>query len=152
MAGWSPDAKLPIFALAFVVMFLVILFFGPAVGRYLDSVVAELSNVAHQLISDPDHRANLRPALWLVVLLYPGISRKTSGLQRLRTVFYCACLLFWLGVLTLLPLRHPEVTQQTLWRILNACWFGISFMLWGLYDHFMLVHLLPAGGQTKDNE
>jgi hypothetical protein len=147
-----PDAKLPIFALAFVVMFLVIVFFGPSVGRYLDSVVPELSNVAHRIISDPDHRANLGPALFLFANLFPLSSRRTSRLQRLRTIFYCACLLFWLGVLTFLPLRLPEVTQQTLWRILNACWFGITFMLWGLYDHFMLVHLLPARGQTRNNE
>lgn len=147
-----PNAKLPIFALALVAVFLVILFFGPAVGRYLDSVIPEISNVAHRMISDPDHRANLGPALCLVVLLWPGISGKTSGLQRRRTVFYCACLLFWVGVLTFFPLRHPEVTQQTFWRILNACWFGISFMLWGIYDHFMLVHLLPARGHAKDNE
>ena len=147
-----PDARFPIFALAFVVIFLVILLFGSAGGRYLDSVVAELSNVAHRMISDPDHRANLSPALWLFVFLCPGISRKKSDLQRKRSIFYFACDLFWVGVLTFLPLRHPEVTQQALWRILNACWFGIMFMLLGLYDHFMLVHLLPARGQTKDNE
>ena len=146
------SAKVPIYALAFAVMFLVILFVGPAGGRYLDSVVAELSNVAHRMISDPDHRANLGPALFLFAFLFPGSSRRTSSLQRLRTILYCACLLFWLGVLTFLPLRLPEVTQQTLWRTLNACWFGITFMLWGLYDHFMLVHLLPARGQAKDNE
>lgn len=145
------SAKVPIYALAFVVIFLIILFVGPAGGRYLDLVVAELSNVAHRMISDPDHRANLGPALFLFAFLFPS-SRWASRLERLRTIFYCACLLFWLGVLTFLPLRLPEVTQQTLWRTLNACWFGITFMLWGLYDHFMLVHLLPAGGQTKDNE
>lgn len=148
-----PDARLPIFALAIVVMFLVILFFGPSVGRYLDSVIPELSNVAHRIISDPEHRANLGPALLLFVFLCPPrVLGGRSGLQRLRTVFYCACFVFWIGVLMLLPLRHPEVTHQTLWRILNACWLGISFMLWGLYDHFTLVHLLPARGQIKDNE
>jgi hypothetical protein len=147
-----PNAKVPIFALAFVVMFLVIIFFGPAVGRYVDSVVAELGIVAHRMISDPDHRANLGPALFLFVISFPVISRRTCALQRQRSVFYCACLLFWVGVLTFLPLRLPEVTQETIWRTLNACWFGITFMLWGLYDHFMLVHLLPARGQTKDNE
>jgi hypothetical protein len=147
-----PDAKLPIFALGFVVMFLVILLFGPAVGRYLDSVVLELSNAAHRMISDPGHRANLGPVLFLFVLLWPCFSRRTSGLQRQRRVFYCGSLVFWLCVLTFLPLRHPEVTQQTPWRTLNACWFGISFMLWGLYDHFMLVHLLPVGGRAKYDE
>jgi hypothetical protein len=147
-----PDAKLPIFAFALVVIFLIILFFGPALGRYLDSVTPQLSNMAHRMISDPNHRANLKPALLLFVLLFPGISGRTSGLHRLRVVVRCACLLSWIGLLMLLPLRHPEVTQQMLWRVLNACWFGISFMLWGLYDHFMLVHLLPARGQTRVNE
>lgn len=147
-----PNAKLPIYALAFVFVFLAMLFFGSALDRYLDSVVPELSNAAHRMISDPDHRANLGPALFLLVFLCGGISARTSGLQRLRSIFYFACLLFWVGVLTFLPLRHPEVTRQTVWQILNACWLGISFMLWGLYDHFMLVHLSPARGQITDNE
>jgi hypothetical protein len=67
-----PNAKLPILALAFVVVLLVILFFGPAVGRHLDSVVAELSNWSHRMISDPDHRANLAPALFLLLLCTRG--------------------------------------------------------------------------------
>jgi len=147
-----PDARFPIFVLAMVVMFLVILFFGPSLGRYLDSVVSELNNVAHRMISDPGRRANLPPVLYWFALLCAGASNG-SHFGRLREVLFSACfLILWTGVSVFLPLRHPEVTQQTLWRILNACWFGISFMLWGLYHHFMLVHLLPARGQTKDNE
>jgi len=145
------DAKFPIFVLAIVVMFLVILFFGPSVGRYLDSVVSELSNVAHRMISDPDHRANLSPVLYWFALLCAGASKR-SHFGRLRMVLPACFLILSTGVSVFLPLRHPEVTQQMFWRILNACWFGISFMLWGLYHHFMLVHLLPARGQTKDNE
>jgi hypothetical protein len=147
-----PNALFPIVVLVLLVMFLVIIFFGPVVGRYLDSIILQISNEAHRMIFDPDHRANLSPALWLFVFLYPGVSRRTSGLQRLRTFFYCASLLLWTGVLTLLPLQHPEVTQQTLWKILNACWFGITLMLFGLYDHLALILLLPKRDQSNDDE
>ncbi|MFZ0416608.1 MAG: hypothetical protein WAM04_00775 [Candidatus Sulfotelmatobacter sp.] len=147
-----PNAKFPIFVLAIVIIFLIILFFGPSVGRYLDSVVSELNDVAHRMISDPDHRANLPPVLYWFALLCAEASNR-SHFVRLRMILLSACfLILWTGVSVFLPLRHPDVTQQTLWRILNACWFGVSVMLWGLYHHFMLVHLLPARGQTKDNE
>jgi hypothetical protein len=68
-------------------------------------------------------------------------------------VLFAACiLLLWTGVLVFLPLREPKVTQQTLWRILNAGWLGVSMVLLGVYNHLTLVHFLPAGGQTVRND
>jgi len=144
------------FVAILVLIFVVMLFLWPVLARYANPVVAEVgnmahevSNVAHRVISDPDHRANLLPVLYWLALLCGGISTR-QRFVRLRMVLFFACfLLLWTSVLAFLPLRHPEVTQQTLWRILNAGWFGISMILIGLYEHLTLVHFLPTRGLNQ---
>jgi hypothetical protein len=138
------DIKSLVLQLVFVVLLLVVLLFGLAGGRYL--------NWAHRMLSDPDHRANLPPVLYWFAFLCAWASNR-SHFGRLHMVLFSAYfLILWTGVSVFLPLRHPEVTQQTLWRILNAGWLGISLMLMGLYNHLTLVRLLPRRGRTNDNE
>jgi len=104
-----------------------------------------------RVISDPDHRAHLLPVLyWFAVLCAAGTNR--SHFARLRWVSFSACFdLLWTGVLVFLPIRHPEILQEPLWRVLNAGWFGIMMLL-GLYDHLTLVRLLPGRDQIHDDE
>jgi hypothetical protein len=147
------------FVAILVLIFIVMLFLWPVLAGYANPVVAEVgnvshevSNVAHRMISDPDHRANLLPVLYWLAFFCSGISSR-QPFVRLRMVFFSACvLLFWTVVLAFLPLRHAEVTQQVPWRVLNAGWFGISMILLGLNDHLMLVQLLPGRGQNHDDE
>jgi len=150
----SVESKTPSNAqfLTLMLVLLFMIFFGRAVGRYANSAASEISNETHRMIRDPDHRANLLPVLFWFVLLFLGASSKSPALSRLRVAFDCGCLFCWTGVLTILPIRYPEVTQQTLWRIVNAGWLGITIMLVGLYDHVMLVRLLPKRHRTKDDE
>jgi hypothetical protein len=136
----------------FFLVFVIMLFLWPVVSRYANPVVAEVSDVAHRMVSDPDHRANLAPPLLLSLMLFTGALGRPRGLRLQRWILCCACFLLWTVILVSLPLRHPEATQQTLWRVLNACWFWLSIMLWGLYNHLMLVHFLPARGQINENE
>jgi hypothetical protein len=135
----------PIAAILFLV-FVVMAILWPVLARYANPVFAEVSKVAHRMISDRDHRANLLPVLVSFALLCaPVINRSHFGRRRM-VVFGACLLLFWTGVSAFLPLRYPEVTQLMLWRILNAAWLGVSLMLLGLYQHLTLVHLLPARG------
>lgn len=131
-------------AVIFLIVILVLAFCGRSIGRYADSVVPQVSNKIHGMISDPDHRANLSPILFWVVLVFAGPSRRPKDLVRVRLAFDFACLLLWIVVSAFFPLRHPDVTHLTLWRILDAGWLGISMILVGLYEHLTLLRLVPA--------
>jgi hypothetical protein len=139
-------------SLALVLALLFALFLWPGIARHGNPVAAKVSSVAHRMISDPGHKVNLWPFLyWFGLLCTWALTRSHFG--RLRMVLFAACiLLLWTGVLVFLPLREPKVTQQTLWRILNAGWLGVSMVLLGVYNHLTLVHFLPAGGQTVRND
>lgn len=142
------NTKVTVLLLVFVLLFA----FWPVLPRYADLLLAESNNLAHRVISDPEHRTNLEPLLFCFALMCAAASNE-SQFGRLRNVSFFACLLLlWGGILVFLPLRNPGVTLKTAWKVVNAGWFGISFMLLGLYNHLTLLHLLPAKGQTSDNE
>jgi hypothetical protein len=128
----------------FLIALLVLAVYGGSIGRYADSVVQQVSNKIHGMISDPGQRANLSPILFWAVLMFAGLARRPKDLVRARLAFDFACLLFWTVVLAFFPLRHPDVTHLTLWRILDAGWSGISLIIVGLYEHLTFLYLVPA--------
>jgi len=145
----SPSNK---HAVIFLLVLLALALFGRPLGRYLDSVIPQGINQIHLLISDLDHRTNLLPVIFWTALLCAMVLRQSRFASRLDIPFGLACLLFWAFALVFYPLRHPDVTKLTFWKVLNAGWFGISMIVTGLYDHLTLVALLPMRVRERDNE
>ena len=145
----SPSNK---HAVIFLLVLLALGLFGRPLGRYLDSVIPQANNQIHGTISDPDHRANLLPVIFWTVLLCARGFRPSRFASRLDVPFNLVCLLFWAFALVFYPLRYPDFTNLTLWKILNAGWFGISMIVTGLYDHLTLVELLPRRVRERDND
>ena len=139
-------------ALIFLLLLLALGLFGRPLGRYLDSVIPQASNQIHLMISDPDHRTNLLPVMFWTVLLCARVLRRSRLASRLDVLFDLACLLLWAFALVFYPLRHPDVTNLTFWKVLNAGWFGLSMIVTGLYDHLTLVESLPGRVGERDNE
>jgi hypothetical protein len=80
--------------------------------------------------------------IWLVLLLI-GFLCGPQNILRRRIPFFSVVGLA-VAFLTFYPLFHLMSAQQfSLLNNLNACSFGISLILVGLYDHFMLVRMLP---------
>ena len=140
------EAILKLVEIILMFVFVVMAFLWPVMSRFANPVVAELNNVAHRMISDPEHRANLLPVLFSLALSWVwGSNRSSFG--RLRGLLFAVfLLLLWTGALVYLPIRCPEVSQQTLWRVLNADWMGITLIFLGLFQHLTLVQLLPGRG------
>jgi hypothetical protein len=139
-------------AVIFLLVLLVLGLFGRPLGRYLDSVIPQASNQIHLMISDPDHRATLLPLIFWTVVLCARVFRRSRFASRLDVPFDLTCLLFWFFALVFYPLRHPNVTNLTFWKVLNAGWFGISIIVTGLFDRLTLVALLPSRIRERDNE
>jgi len=145
----SPSNK---HAVALLLVLLALGLFGRPLGRYLDSVIPQVSNQIHLMISDPDHRTNLLPVIFWTALSCAKLLRRSRFASRLDVPFDLACLLFWAFALVFYPLRYPDVTKLTFWKVLNAGWFGISMIVTGLYDHLTLVELLPRRVRERDND
>jgi ATP/ADP translocase len=140
-------------AVIFLLVLLALGLFGGPLARYLDSVlVPQASNEIHSMISDPDHRTNLLPVVFWIVLLCARLFRRSRFASYLDVSFDLACLLFWAFALVFYPLRHPDVTRLTFWKVLNVGWFGISMIMAGLYDHLTLVELVPRRARERNNE
>jgi hypothetical protein len=145
----SPSNK---HAVIFLLVLLALGLFGHPLGRYLDSVIPQVNNQIHVMISDPDHRTNLLPVIFWTVPLFAGGLRRPRDARRLGVPFDMACLLFWAVALVFYPLRYPDVTRLMFWKLLNTGWLGISMIVIGLYDHLTLVSLLPGRVREGDNE
>ncbi len=139
-------------AVIFLLVFLVLLFFGRPIGRYADLIYA----VVESMISEPAHPVTLLPVLLWFVYFCASLRRHPSQEDRYRTCFFSLGMLAWAFVV-LSPLWHPEITHFKLWEFLKAGWLGISLISVGLYDHITLVRLLPKrieedGAGKDDNE
>jgi len=139
-------------AVLFLLVLLALGWFGHPLGRYLDSAIPQASSQIHLMISDPDHRANLLPVFFWTVMLCVRLSRRSRFASPLDVAFDLACLLSWTFALVFYPLRHPDITKLTSWKVLNAGWFGISLILSGLYDHLALIALRPRRLGERDDE
>lgn len=139
-------------AVIFLLVLLALGLCGRPVGHYLDSVIPQASNQIHLMISDPDHRTNLLPVIFWTLFLCARLFRRSRFASRLDIPFDLVCLLFWAFALVFYPLRHPDVTKLTFWKVLNAGWFGISMIVTGVYDHLTLVALFPRRVRERDNE
>jgi len=132
---------------------LVLIIFGRKIGLFADALVADASNQIHIWFSDPAHHLNLAPvSLWLLYLclhLWGRLRHPNQGDPNFG-YFLGAGTLAWAFV-AFYPLQHPEVVRLLSWRILNTCWFGLTFIAWGLYEHLMLVHLLPKRIHEDDD-
>jgi hypothetical protein len=115
-----------------------------------DLIIWQIDQQLHLWIGDPNCAVNLFPLFfWVLCLL--GKSRSPSKADWNRTSFFafgttvCIFIAFY-------PRSHPEIMNQELWRILNATLFGLSLMIFGLYDHLTLLHLLPKRTEDDSNE
>ena len=137
-------------ALIFVAAIVLLIFIGPGLGRYFDIVVPVLTDYVHTLFSDPNHRVDLLDPLFWVAYWFFLIARPPEG--KYRSAFLVGGVFAWFGVEVVWPLRDPSVTQLTVWKILNAGWISIGIVAIGLYNHFVLVHLMPNRIAGDENE
>jgi len=134
-----------LFGLAFLLAFPVVLFIGRA--GYLDPVISHL----HMMISDPAREINLWPSLLWAVLLCGSLRRQTSGIERHR-LYSLLSAMIGVASIVLYAIWHPDAKQLVSWKILNAGGLGLSLIAMGLYDHFILVRVLPKSVVEGDDE
>jgi hypothetical protein len=99
-------------------------------------------------------RIDLMPLLtWLGVLCAVLWLRQRIGTlwsNYVLVVFLIAVGIAWI---TFYPLWHSLAANQLLiWRTLTAGSMGLGYMILGLYDHIMLVRLMPKRVAESDHE
>jgi hypothetical protein len=138
-AARAPGSKWnALFSLALLLAFLVLLFLGQPIAHYFDPVASHL----HMMISDPDRQINLWPSVYWAVLLCGSLRWHMSGIERQRLYFMLVGMISLASIVSY-AIFHPEAKELDLWKLLNACGFGLSLIALGLYDYIVLVRALP---------
>lgn len=137
--GWiephSPDMtnKQLVFLL---LVLLALLFFGRPIGRYADSILADVRSMI------PAHPVTFSPALLWSFYLCMSFRRNPHQEDLYRMYFLASGALAW-AFTALYPIWHPDAMHPALWKFLDDGWLGLSFIALGLYDHLTLVRLMP---------
>jgi hypothetical protein len=124
--------------IACLLFFAALLFFGRSIGRFADSIIADI----HLDLSDPGREIRLYPVVLWLLTLYGSLRWPLQREDSYRLSFMFLGLSIFVAV-ALSPAWHPGVRQFVLWKALNAESWGLSFIAIGLYDHMTLVRLMP---------
>jgi hypothetical protein len=128
--------------LGFIVGILVFSIFGGPLGTAINYHL-------NAMFAVPDHRLNFLPILfWLVGLALNIPSRHDRLIDLRRTFLFPGGTLVW-GAVMLLPFYNSELANLTWWKLLDDGWLSISLVMIGLYNHFMLVWLLPRKSEVE---
>jgi len=120
----------------FLMVLLVLLFFGRPIGRYADSILADVQSMI------PPHAVTFSPALYWTLYLCLRSRKNPHQEDVYRMYFVASGALAW-ALVALYPIWNPDAIHPALWKFLNDGWFGLSFIALGLYDHLTLVRLMP---------
>jgi hypothetical protein len=102
------------------------------------------------LIGDPSGQIRLLALVFWIMWLSKSI-RRDSSMDPRGPFFYLAGLAVSAAI-AFYPRWHPGVTQSMLWRTFNIGSLWLTFIAWGLRDHFVLVRALPKNGSDDDDD
>jgi|SRR5215469_2341857 len=126
------------------IVFFVVLFVWHSKLNTWDS---ELERWIHQTV--PTATGIFPLLLWIGALIH-------SLGKRIRFDPYGAwfCLLgtFATCALAFCPIWWPSVAGTLLWKSLSAGWLGLTLITMGLYNHYLLVRLMPKQAGDDDDE
>ena len=130
----SPTAKQ--FAI-FVSGLVVLLLFGRPLGRYADSIISR----GQSTLPNAFFPLTFPTLFWFAVLC--GNIRHHPQREDVHKMYFLSLGAFAWTLVAIYSLLRPDIMPLMFWKILNACWLGISLIAMGLYDHMTLVRLLP---------
>jgi len=118
---------------------LALLFFGKEIVPLAEYAFDWANNALHVAVWDDDHRLHLAPLLfWLFILPWGG-RIKWDPYWR---YFICAGIFIW-SFVVFYPVNHPDIARNTIWTIADSGWRGLTLIALGMYEHLLLVYLLP---------
>lgn len=99
-------------------------------------------------------RIDLMPLVsWLGVLCATLWLRQSIGKSHLSYLLVVLIIVIGIAWITFYPLSHPlDPSQLLLWKTLNAGSLGFGCIILGVYDHMMLVRLMPKRIAEDDHE
>jgi hypothetical protein len=115
-------------------------------GEQLTSLISEFESWFVQTIPFPRNTYLL--ALWVFGFFD---SFRELRLDPFRPYFYLLGT-FATCVVVFCPYWYPAARGVAAWKILNAGWLGLSCVALGLYQHLLLVRLMPQHGRDNDDE
>lgn len=116
-------------------------------GSKLEVGVSRAENWIHQTM--PTATGILPLVLWIIGLAHS--LGKRMRFDPYCLYFYCLGTLVTCAV-AFCPAWYPGVRGILLWRVLSAGWLGLTLIAMGVYDHFLLVRLMPTHGGDDDDE
>ena len=130
--------------LLFLLSFLMYVFFGRQIGRYADSILADVQSMI-------PHPVTFLPVTMWFLYMCASFPRNPHQEDFYKMYFLASGMLAW-AFATLYPMWHPDAMHPTLWKFLNDSWMGLSLIAWGLYDHLTLVRLMPRRIRNEEDD